>query len=90
MRILLIVATIADLALGVLLVAVSGFILQGVNNTGPMDGAIWFVLMLLLCFAAPVLGWVLRKRMPPPAVLAIAFSPIIIGALVLLAEPLFV
>ncbi len=55
MTILLIVATIADLALGVLLVAVSGFILQGVNNTGPMDGAIWFVLMVLLCFAAPVL-----------------------------------
>jgi hypothetical protein len=90
MTILLIVATIADLALGVLLVAVSGFVLQGVNNTGPMDGAVWFVLMLVLCVAAPVAAWVVRKRMQPPGVLAIAFSPLIIGALVLLAEPLFV
>jgi hypothetical protein len=90
MRALLVVASIADVMLGVLLVAVSGFMLQGVNNTGPMDGAFWFVLMVLLCFIAPVLGWVLRKRLPAPAVLAIAFSPILIGAVVMLLEPLLV
>ena len=90
MTILLIVATIADLALGTLLVAVSGMMLYGVNNTGPLDGVVWFMLMLVWCFAAPVLAWVYRKRLHRAAVLTIAFSPVIIGVLVLLAEPLFV
>jgi hypothetical protein len=48
MRALIVIAAVADLALGALLVAVSGFVLQGVNNTGPMmPEAIFYVLMIL-------------------------------------------
>ncbi|HSO47407.1 MAG TPA: hypothetical protein VLQ68_05700 [Rhizobiaceae bacterium] len=91
MRIALVIAAIADIALGVLLVAVSGFILQGVNNTGPqMPEAIYLVAMIVLCFAAPLLGFALRNRLPAPATLAIAFSPMIIVAAVLLLEPVLV
>ncbi len=91
MRIALVIAAVADIALGVLLVAVSGFILQGVNNTGPqMPAAILLVGMIVLCFAAPFLGFALRNRLPGPATLGIAFSPIIIAAAALLLEPVFV
>ncbi len=91
MRIALVIAAIADIGLGVLLVAVSGFILQGVNNTGPqMPEAIYFVALVLLCFAAPFLGFALRNRLPGPATLGIAFSPLLIAAAVLLLEPLLV
>ncbi|MCU0790931.1 MAG: hypothetical protein MUE79_07765 [Nitratireductor sp.] len=91
MRIALVLAAIADIALGVLLIAVSGFVLQGVNNTGPqMPEAIFLVLMIVLCFAAPILGFTLRSRLPAPATLALAFSPLIIAAVSLAAEPLLV
>lgn len=91
MNIALVIAAIADIALGVLLVAVSGFIFQGVNNTGPqMPEAIFFVAMIVLCFAAPFLGFALRNRLPAPATLGIAFSPMFIAAAVLLLEPVLV
>lgn len=87
----LIIATVADCCLGLLLVATSGFVLQGVNNTGPMmPDAVFYVLMIGLCFAAPVVAWALKNRLASPAVLAIAYSPFIVMGLALLAEPLFV
>jgi len=85
-----VIATVLDLGLGVLLVAVSGFVLHGVNNTGPlMPDAVLFVLMIGLCLGGPVAAWTLRKRIASPAVLAIAYSPLIVMAVALLAEPLF-
>jgi hypothetical protein len=88
MTIALVIAAIADFALGILLVAVSGVVLFGVNNTGPESGAAFVVFMILLCFAAPVAAFWLRRRWPPALTLALAYSPWIIGAAVLLVEPI--
>lgn len=88
MRALLIVAGLADLALGVLLVAVSGFILQGVNNTGPMmPEAIFYVIVMGWCFIAPLAPWLLHIRLQAPARLAIILSPLVIAGGLLLASP---
>lgn len=87
----LIIATVLDLGLGLLLASVSGFILQGVNNTGPMmPDAVFFVLMIALCFGAPIAAWSVRRRLAPAVVLAIAYSPPIVLVAALSAEPLFV
>ncbi len=87
----LIIATVLDLALGVLLISVSGFILQGVNNTGPaMPDAVLFVAMIILCFAAPLTAWLVRKRLPFPVVLVIAYAPLLFAGIALLTEPAFV
>lgn len=90
MRALLILATIAGFGLGILFIAVSGFVLQGVNNTGPQDKltAALFVAFIVLCFAAPVAGWALRSSLPAAAVQAIAWSPVLIGVVVMMLEPL--
>jgi hypothetical protein len=85
----LVVATVIDLGLAVLLVAVSGFILQGVNNTGPMPGAAWYVAFIVFCVAAPVAAWLLRKRTRPAIPMGLVLAPIAIGAIALLAESLF-
>jgi hypothetical protein len=87
----LVIATLLDLGLGLLLIAVSGFILEGVNNTGPMmPEAVFLIGMIVLCVGAPVAAWSLRRRLSAPAVLALAYAPLLIAALVMLAEPLFV
>ena len=87
----LIFATVLDFGLGLLLVAVSGFVLQGINNTGPlMPDAVFFVLMVGLCFGAPLTAWSVKKRIASLAVLAIAYSPLTIMGVVLLVEPLLV
>lgn len=85
LKLILILVTLADLALGVLLISVSGFILQGVNNTGPSPGAAGFVLMAALCFLAPLGGWWLRARAGGWAVI-LAALPLLLGA-GLLADP---
>jgi predicted membrane-bound mannosyltransferase len=86
MFILLILLTLADIGLGVLLIAVSGFILQGVNNTGPAPGSVAFVLMVALCFLAPLGGWWLRARAGGWAVI-LAALPLLIGAGLLAGSP---
>ena len=87
----LIIATVLDLALGVLLISVSGFILQGVNNTGPLiPDAVFFVAMTIFCFAAPLIAWLVRKQLASPIVVVIAFAPLMVAGIVLLAEPVFV
>jgi len=88
MRVVLIIVTLADLGLGALLIAVSGFILEGVNNTGPMvPESVLFVLMIALCFVAPLIAWVLRGRSGPAAALGIAVVPLVIGLFSLLISP---
>ena len=83
MRLLLILATIADIGMLLLLLAVSGFVLQGVNNTGPqMPDALWFGLIVLATIAAPIVAWVWRARLGPGLSLAIAAAPPV-GALIL-------
>jgi hypothetical protein len=86
----LLIAAVLDFGMGLLLISVSGFILQGVGNTGPMmPEAVFFVLMIALCLGLPAATWFLRRRLAPLAVLAIAYSPLIVAGLVLLAGPMF-
>jgi hypothetical protein len=87
-RAALIAITLVDAALGVLLIAVSGFILEGVNNTGPMmPEAVLFVGLIALCFAAPAIAWTMRKRASAGVTIAIAVAPLVIAAIAVLAEP---
>lgn len=89
---ILAIATLIDVALAALLVGVSGFILEGVNNTGPdMPSAAMLVAFVIFALAAPITGWIMRKHgWRTGAVIALAYAPIEIAALVLLAEPYFV
>ncbi len=88
MRLALILLTIADLALALLLIAVSGFVLEGVNNTGPqMLDALYFGAMLLGTIAAPLLAWFLRHRFDPPTTLALAAAPLIVAVGILVVGP---
>ncbi len=84
---LLAIATAVDFILAGFLAAVSGFILEGVNNTGPMQGAGWFVAFILFCIVAPVAAWILRKRTPPAVPLILSLAPVAVGIIVLLLEP---
>ncbi len=88
---ILIIATLIDLALAVLLVGVSGFILEGVNNSGPeMPAAVLLVGFIILCIAAPIAAWTMRRRaVHSGIVLALAASPIAIASAALLLEPAF-
>jgi hypothetical protein len=84
MTLALVVLTVANLALATLLVFVSGFVLQGVNNTGPMmPEAIFFVGFIVMCLAAPAIAWALRRRLQPGPVLAIAAAPLALATAVL-------
>jgi hypothetical membrane protein len=88
MRAGLIIATIADLGLALFLVALSGFVLEGVNNTGPMmPEAIFYVLFILLCLGAPALAWLRRRTLSPEAALGIAAIPLGLGMVALLVGP---
>lgn len=87
MTILLVLITLADLGLAVLLVAVSGFILQGVNNTGPMPGATLYVLFILGCLAAPALAWLLQGRIGAGWALALAALPLAAGLVAVTMRP---
>jgi hypothetical protein len=80
------IATVIDLGLAALLIAVSGFILEGVNNTGPMPGAVWYVAFILFCIIAPAAAWILRRRAHPIVPLTCALAPIVIAIVVTLLE----
>ena len=85
MNIMMILAIIADLLLALLLVAVSGFILQGVNNTGAMmPEAALYVGFILLCIVASALAAILRKRQPLATI--IAAIPLAVAALAMMLE----
>jgi hypothetical protein len=88
MRYLLVAAMLADAALGVLLIAVSGFVLQGVNNTGPTDiaSAVFLLLAIAVCFAAPLFAAVLYRRGLHRWALGATLFPLV-GALVAVTVP---
>ena len=90
MVVLLVLATAVDVGLAVLLVAVSGFMLEGVNGTGPlMPDAVFYVLFIALAAAAPVGAWTLRSRGRGARVpIVVALVPIVIAALAVLLEPM--
>jgi hypothetical protein len=86
--VLLVIATIADLALAALLIGVSGFMF----GSGPESmhaGSIWAVLYtgaVIACIAAPIAGFILNRRGKTGLGLALAWLPPA-GALVALAIP---
>lgn len=85
MRVILAIIGLADFAIGILLIAVSGFILQGVYNTGPMmPDAIFYVAFVIWCFAAPLLAFAFRKRLSPMASMLVAGSPAAIFLLLMI------
>ena len=86
--VLLVVATIADLALAALLIAVSGFIF----GTGPESthagslAAAGYIAAIVGCVVAPAAGFVLNRRGKPGVGVAAAWLPVA-GALVTMAIP---
>jgi hypothetical protein len=88
----LIVGSIIDFALAALLIAVSGFVLEGVNNTGPqMPEAVLLAVFVAFCILAPVAAWLMRGRgHKAGVVLAVMGAPPAIAILTLAAEPLLV
>lgn len=76
-KVLLIAATLIDLTLAVLLVAVSGFITgsgpESMNASGFAAAAYWAA--VVVCIAAPVVAFILTKNGRNAAGLAAAFVP---------------
>lgn len=85
---LLVVLAIANYALALLLVAVSGFILQGVNNTGPMmPEAYFFVALIIAAVVAPTFALLMRSHLKPRTALTIAAAPLLCAAAASLIGP---
>ena len=77
MIVLLILATIVDLLLAALLVAVSGFAFGGgpEGGHGEISGVLMWSFGMLTCIAAPVAGFVLRAKGRPGVGIGIAWLP---------------
>jgi hypothetical protein len=82
---LLVIATVADLGLAILLIAVSGFIIGGgpealhnVASTAAWAGA------LAACIVAPAVGFILRRRGSPNAGATVALVPAMLGLILAL------
>ena len=87
MRILLVLATIADAIMALALLLVSPFVIKGVNNAGPqMPDALWFGLIVLATIACPIAAWIGRARLGPGWSLAIAAAPPVGALLVIFLE----
>jgi hypothetical protein len=87
-KLFLVLATVADGALAALLVGVSGFLFGG----GPESmhagalAATGYILAVIACLVAPIVGFVLDRRGKTGAGLAAAWLPIA-GALTALVVP---
>ena len=83
----LILATIIDLLLAALLIAVSGFVFGGHEGMGGATGAvlIWSF-GLLTCLGCPVAGFILRRYRQPGTAITVAWLPPL-GALVVTFFP---
>jgi len=87
-KLLLVLATVADGALAALLVGVSGFLFGGgpeSMHTGAL-AAMAYVLAVIACLVAPIVGFVLNSRGKTGAGVAAAWLPIA-GALAALIVP---
>ena len=83
MKVIYAIAVVADLALAVLLVGVSGFIFsdgpEGMNGESGAAIAWWAGFVATL--AAPILGFLLLRRGRPGVGVLITFAPIVIALL---------
>jgi hypothetical protein len=77
----LVIATIVDLGLAGLLVAISGFIFGGGPEglSGDFGAAAAWTAAFIGCLAAPAAGFILRRRGYPGAGAAAAFVPVLLG-----------
>jgi len=85
----LIAATIADLALAVLLIAVSGFLFGSGPESGHY-GAWWlalFIAFLVFCVVAPIIGFMMRSRENGGAGFLVACSPLVIAVIASMIPP---
>ena len=85
---LLVLATIIDVLLAVLLIAVSGFVFGGgpEGGHGEIGGVLMWSFGLLICVACPTAGFVLRaKRLPSGGVIVAWLPPL--GALLVAFFP---
>ncbi len=86
---LLVAATVVDVALAALLIAVSGFIV----GSGPESmnagrwGAAALMAAVIVCLAAPVLGFVMRANRRPAGGILVAWLPAIAGLIALAIPP---
>ena len=87
----LVAAAILEWGLAALLVAVSGFVIDGVNGTGPeMPAALLLTTFVIGTAAAPIAAWIMRaRRIVPHLCVAVALAPLAIAGVVLLGEPFF-
>ncbi len=83
MKIMYAIAVVADLALAVLLVALSGFTFGGgpEGMHGELGAAITWWAGFIATLAAPILGFLLLRRGRPGLGVLIAWAPIIIALL---------
>jgi hypothetical protein len=83
MKIVYAIAVVADVALAVLLVALSGFIFGGgpEGMHGETGAAIVWWAGFIATLAAPILGFLLMRRGRPGVGVLIAWAPIIIALL---------
>jgi len=76
-KLLLVVATIADGALAALMIGVSGFFFGGGPESmraGALAAAAYFA-AVVVCLAAPVAGFILNRRGKAAVALAVAWLP---------------
>jgi hypothetical protein len=83
MKIVYAIAVVADLALAVLLVALSGFIFGGGPESmhGEAAAAIAWWVGLIPTLAAPIVGFLLLRRGRPGVGVLIAWAPVVIALL---------
>ena len=83
MKIVYAIAVVADLALAVLLVALSGFIFGGgpEGMHGEAAAAITWWVGLISTLAAPIVGFLLLRRGRPGVGVLIAWAPVAIALL---------
>ena len=89
MRTLLVIAALVDVALAVLLVAVSGFLFGGgpqSMNAGALAATLYSG-AVLACLAAPIIGFVLLRRGKGQMGLVIAWLPPAAFAIALALPP---
>lgn len=88
-KVLLVLATVADLALAALLIGVSGFIFGGGPEAG-QSGALLklaYIGEIVLCVGGPIAGFMLNANKRPGLGLLIAWLPLMLGGIASVMPP---
>ena len=84
MKVVIVLAGIADWLVAALLIAVSGFVFgNGPESVhGGLPAAAGWVAMIIVCLAAPVVGFVLARKGRAGLGLLVAASPVTVALLI--------